>query len=135
MRHNEAQARLFAGAMGQIVGNMGETIERQKIEIDKTDAMRSKPSRVENIISNDHQRKLEMTKEMNRAAKVQQLVGFAFDMAPTIANRVMGKPIFKEVARNPTKLSSNGSWPQSPTSSEKRYSARCRRSSSPFCAS
>jgi hypothetical protein len=104
MRHNEAQARLFAGAMGQIVGNMGETIERQRVEIDKADSIRIEAlQRVENLISHEHERDLDLLKETNRAKRLQQAVGFAMGVAPFIANRVLGKTVFKESSASPVK--------------------------------
>ena len=104
MRHNEAQARLFAGAMGQIVGNMGETIERQKAEIDKADAIRVEAlQRVEGLISHEHERELAILKETNRGARLQQAIGFALGVAPLLANRVLGQKLFKESQGSPIK--------------------------------
>jgi len=104
MRHNEAHTRLFASTMGQIVGTMGETIERQKTELEKADALRVEVlQRIEGLISHEHERKLELTKEVARGQRQQRLMDFALALAPVVVNRVTGKKVFKEPQGSPVK--------------------------------
>jgi hypothetical protein len=104
MRHNEAHERLFATTMGQIVGTMGETIERQKTELEKADAIRVEAlQRIEALISHEHERKLELQKEVNRGERVQRLIEFGLALAPVVVNRVTGKKVFKEPQASPMK--------------------------------
>jgi hypothetical protein len=104
MRHNEAHERLFATTMGQIVGTMGETIERQKAELEKADAIRVEAlQRIEALVSHEHERKLELQKEVNRGERVQRLIEFGLALAPVVVNRVTGKKVFKEPQASPMK--------------------------------
>jgi hypothetical protein len=104
MRHNEAQARLFASAMGQIVSTMGNTIERQKADIDRADAIRIEAlQRIEDLISQKHARKIETLREASRAKRFESLFGLAMGLAPVVADRVLGKKIFGGAAAGPTR--------------------------------
>ena len=104
MRHNEAQARLFSSAMGQIVSTMGETIERQKGDIDKADAIRVEAlETIEGLISQKHEREMEILKEKGRTRRQESLVGLAMGLLPVVVNRVAGKKIFDESSASPIK--------------------------------
>src|SRR5262249_542905 len=59
--------------------------------------------RIEALVSHEHERKLELQKEANRAERVQQLLNVAWALAPAVVNRITGKKLLKEPEGSPIK--------------------------------